>query len=728
MAQVSIGTGVSVTNATISQSPAAYYVDSVNGSDSNSGLTGFPVQTIARLVALDASAPINRWLLANGSVFHEQITPPRNNMTIGVYGAGPKPLLDASDPISSGAWTKTAGKTVTYQAVLSDPETAPSSPDWYTSVWDNGVRLAIQHSIAAVDANAGTYYPVPLVLGSTITLYIHASDGSNPGSNGKLYEYAARAYGLNAGGTTGGTVRGIWARRSISANGSMWIGENYSVYDVRVSEGTKHNMLLSKNTYVDTLLADEAYFEGVGSAMIQGYSIADATAGYTLKNVTVQCAAYSGTFGCGDTGNVGAIGNHTSAFNTWMGYFTCINCSTVNTQSGYGMTDVLVGTLTNSSSSQCRYCIQTNNAPGSLTVSGGTFTLVNSSAAAFFNTVGDTTTARSASFDGVTVTIPGLYTAITDGAAPVALRLTNSTIQAVGSNVRIQAAIGASNAASTVYAHNNIITPNGPGATGGYVWQITDAGITLDVDNNSFGPVLSANAAFHRGATDYYLTTWQTAGFDTNSTLVDLQALYDFGSYGAGTTPNPISNSLNPGTWDLTPTALTMTGVSASFNGTTSKGTSNAGIGNTMGYAMVFKATNFTGGSNIMSGQTFTADWRFGAGVQVLKYNGTATSTSSPSALSTGTWYFVAAALGSDGGHTYLGNAGTVSQVGSNATATANSWITSMTIGQRGDAFGPYTGEIAQVKLMNHEPTLSELQTLYNSWVTLNAGRGVTVH
>ena len=126
-----------------------WYVDSVNGNDTNSGkspATAF--RTISAATShLGAGDSIG---LARGSQWREQFTLPAANIMVGAYGSGNRPLLDASDAIATGDWSKTAGSTVTYQA--SEPHDIATGKT-FIRVWENGALLKYQTSVALVDAN-----------------------------------------------------------------------------------------------------------------------------------------------------------------------------------------------------------------------------------------------------------------------------------------------------------------------------------------------------------------------------------------------------------------------------------------------------------------------------------------------------------------------------------------------------------------------------------------------
>lgn len=94
---------------------ATYYVDNVNGNDSNSGLsTSLPWKTVAKV---NASRPVagDKILFAAGRTWREQLKLPTsgisgNPITFGAYGTGAKPTISGGSYISSG-WSLVSGTT-----------------------------------------------------------------------------------------------------------------------------------------------------------------------------------------------------------------------------------------------------------------------------------------------------------------------------------------------------------------------------------------------------------------------------------------------------------------------------------------------------------------------------------------------------------------------------------------------------------------------------------------
>jgi hypothetical protein len=231
-----------------------WYVDSEMGADSNDGRAiSTPFKTIAKLMTKNISVGTQIGL-ACGSHWHEQLSVPANNVRISAYGTGEKPILDSSDVIPINLWSKTGGKTYVYQA------TVTVIAGW-TSVWENSIRLVRVVDLATCDSTAGSYYCVDVV-GSMI-LYVHASDGSHPRTNGKTYEATlARACGIWASGHSGTLVNGVHCKRNRSDSGSFVMYKNTTLLNCLASEGTKHNVYVGEGSYLFNVEARDAYYQG----------------------------------------------------------------------------------------------------------------------------------------------------------------------------------------------------------------------------------------------------------------------------------------------------------------------------------------------------------------------------------------------------------------------------------------------------------------------------------
>lgn len=298
-----------------------YYCDSRRGSDSNDGITpATAVRTIAKLQTLIGSQNSIRIGLARGSSWRETLTIGGANVSVLGCGAlsDARPILRADDPLPAATWALAAGKTVTYQATITLPG-ANSNKQWI-NVYENGSALTFVADAATVETTAGSYTVTNQTNASgavtgtgTTTLYIHAGDGSNPTSSGKLYEYTTRSYALTSTGNNT-TVVGVETRRNGHHDGSLTLyGTGNVVYDCIVRDGSKHNALIGGGSLINSQIIDQYY--GTSSAdMVIWYgtlSTGMSGANWTVQNSTISKASYNS----GATTN--AVYSHTDGTASW---------------------------------------------------------------------------------------------------------------------------------------------------------------------------------------------------------------------------------------------------------------------------------------------------------------------------------------------------------------------------------------------------------------------------
>jgi Right handed beta helix region len=229
-----------------------WYVDAVNGDDGHNGKSARnALRTIAAVLPKIRAGDMV--LLASGSHWREEFSAPADRVEVAAYGTGARPLLDCSEPIAAGAWTKTAGCTNVYQATVPLELTT----EW-VSAWESDIRMIRATDTGNCDATATSYWCQDNV--SPTTLYVHASDGSNPANNGKTYEYSKRAYGYDSGARTGCAVTGIQTRRNLAKNGSLQMGEDGTVNHCLASEGSKHNLFVYPGCRAVNCEAAGAYY------------------------------------------------------------------------------------------------------------------------------------------------------------------------------------------------------------------------------------------------------------------------------------------------------------------------------------------------------------------------------------------------------------------------------------------------------------------------------------
>ncbi len=181
------------------------FVDSVNGSDSNSGATQLlPLQTIAGVQAkLADNLAIG---FARGSSWREELVITKTGLKLGVYGSGAMPVLRGDD-VATG-WNQTGINTGLYPHVWKVTwarPTVPSATEW-SGLWANGVRPRLAVTLADLQANGGWLAsnnngdpstdagdPTGVKTGQTSNpTFIFIKSATDPNSSGVVYEIAKR--------------------------------------------------------------------------------------------------------------------------------------------------------------------------------------------------------------------------------------------------------------------------------------------------------------------------------------------------------------------------------------------------------------------------------------------------------------------------------------------------------------------------------------------------------
>lgn len=288
--------------------PAAeWYLDNYSGTGSDSNNCTSPVTPCLTVAGLLGNPILTGDLIAVkcGSYFREELTVPQNNVGLTIYGcttlAEPvhvtttgtlsAVIFDGADVISAGAWSKTGGQTSVYQTTLTDSVTGGN----WVNAWENfstgGPIMTRAASIAACDATAGSIY-VSSDTTSPFTLYIHTTAGTNPSSNGNVYEYTARQAGYDSYSVTGARAFGITTQRNLTNDGSQRIGQNGQVYNTYALYGSKHNLLYREGANLYGVTAHQAYYGGQSSIMFV-YNENTATGGtIVVRNSSATLDSY----------------------------------------------------------------------------------------------------------------------------------------------------------------------------------------------------------------------------------------------------------------------------------------------------------------------------------------------------------------------------------------------------------------------------------------------------
>ena len=188
-----------------------YYVDSVNGLDSNPGTLAEPWKTIAK-VNSTTLAPGQSVGFASGDVWRETLTPSSSGtalspITFGAYGSGAEPIITGANLLSS--WTSysanvwqasvtTQPNQVFFNGVLGIPVAGigniKSATDWY---WASNVLSVYSPSAG----NPAAYYTSPGVEASQRGPVILTNNNSYITING-LDVTKSNGHGISAGPTS----------------------------------------------------------------------------------------------------------------------------------------------------------------------------------------------------------------------------------------------------------------------------------------------------------------------------------------------------------------------------------------------------------------------------------------------------------------------------------------------------------------------------------------------
>jgi hypothetical protein len=308
-----------------------YYVDQAGGSDSNPGTSS--TQAFATLAKLQTVLQAGQSVAISGgsnpnspSRYREELTIPGDRVSVIGYGVA-QPLIDCSDTIAGGAWTKTPGYTNIYQATV--PIT--SGVNGFLRMWENNVALLrpTGASMTSLDATAGTYLssadPTSGVPISSVTLYVHTSNNDNPASNGKVYDYNARQsaiYSLSSKTL----VSNVHLRRNLANEGSLKIGDDSFVSNAVLEDGIIHNTVVGEGAYWQNVHMLNSYYGGQGKiALVLNDTVA------TGKNATFRNVSYDESVETGGQGFFGHV-NISGAF----GVVSLLNCSTTGASSSIG--------------------------------------------------------------------------------------------------------------------------------------------------------------------------------------------------------------------------------------------------------------------------------------------------------------------------------------------------------------------------------------------------------
>lgn len=221
MAGLSLGLGLGFTRS--GGVSYDFYVDSVNGSDANDGtslVNAFETLDAAETATL-AEGSNTTLALAKGSDWRESLNfGTTTGITVGVLGTGDVPVIRCTD-IATG-WTQPDAATYPNVWYL---------PNWISELVNNNYRLTAYEdgrempnvaSLAACNTTARSSFITTSPDGDD-AIYIHATGGANPNSNGSTYEVSKRISGIY--GSTNATIGdlGLTVEGPIIIENAPWV-------------------------------------------------------------------------------------------------------------------------------------------------------------------------------------------------------------------------------------------------------------------------------------------------------------------------------------------------------------------------------------------------------------------------------------------------------------------------------------------------------------------------
>jgi hypothetical protein len=287
--------------------PLVYYVDSIGGDDGNSGTSpDAPFETLAAAqTAALAHGNGARIGLARGSEWRESLDlGTLHNVTISGYGEGALPIVNAADLVPD-EWEDSTDRDDAFSNTYSiswTHATPPGQSNAGPSLFEDGEMMKWQTSIAAVDANPGSFYHDGATSDeSPVTIYVHPTGSTNPNVNDQTYEATKRTWAIRVGNNA--TVRLVEACNQGHDNGAINAGINAFVNKCVVHGNPAHDALFSSGVY-NTVVGWHPYADvRTGAIVLEAY-IGE---GAGLSALWDKCIVV----GPADSSVVG-IGGHTS--------------------------------------------------------------------------------------------------------------------------------------------------------------------------------------------------------------------------------------------------------------------------------------------------------------------------------------------------------------------------------------------------------------------------------
>ena len=239
----------SIAAAAVGDRPTLY-VDSVAGSDANSGRSeGSPLQSLTAATA--ACGANERIGLKRGSFWRQSFNlTGKTAPSIEAYGSGAAPVISGADIITGWAAYTTGGRVNMYQKSVANECGATGR----IVVFENGVQLRRVDTDAACDATPGSFVnPFSGGTANPVVVKIHPSSSTHAATDGKTYEINVRAVAFQ--GPNGCTISGIQTEKCNNNNGSMDLVNRTAsaASKILAVSGTKHNLGIGSGSMVDCI-------------------------------------------------------------------------------------------------------------------------------------------------------------------------------------------------------------------------------------------------------------------------------------------------------------------------------------------------------------------------------------------------------------------------------------------------------------------------------------------
>jgi hypothetical protein len=336
------------------------------------------------------------------------------------------------------------------------------------------------------------------VTAGAITLYVHASDGSNPGTNGKVYRFTARQYGYSATGRSGCSIDGVRFIANLHNDGSVHLGTAVGGFvnasNLLVEEGTVHNIIARPGSNLLNVDCHNSYYAGYSATMIVLNDDVAAGEASTFTNCTMR----QDTKGTAITGFY--CHRNTSGI---YGTITLTNCIFTNTNGPASAANTALVILSG--------CTVTNNDAGVTIVNAGIeYRLLNHTHVGSNNNALVVQAANTVLWDGGTCNMTTSLSQTIYCSVAATLTIQNVAFDGgTGSCIWMEIAAGAA-AAIFDFNHNHYDNYDN------YVYYLQPTNPTLSSDYNHFE--LAANRFNYNGTLYSTVAAWQAAGYDAHST------------------------------------------------------------------------------------------------------------------------------------------------------------------------------------------------------------------